>query len=83
MFKFEQNLNLTFNIGLNFQKSDTTTGGSKVDTTTFSTSLSGNYNVLQNLKTTAALAYSMIKDNVNRLNSCQIITISLGGDLEF
>jgi hypothetical protein len=81
VFKFEQNLNLTFATNMSFRQSRNY--GTNTNTRVFTASLSGNYNVLQNLKANAALAYTATKDNVDNRNSNQIISVSLGGDLEF
>ncbi|HRU39989.1 MAG TPA: hypothetical protein P5511_08935, partial [Candidatus Goldiibacteriota bacterium] len=81
VFKFEQNLNLTWNNNMTFRRSKTY--NTRIDQNVFTSSLSANYNMLQNLRASGSLSYSYTKDNVDNYNSYQLFTVMLGADLDF
>jgi hypothetical protein len=82
VFKFEQKLNLGAVLSCSFNRGRTSTGVEN-DTAVYTASISGNYNILQNLKATSSVAFSYNKDNKVDNNSYKQLDISMMVDLEF
>jgi hypothetical protein len=82
VIKFEQNLNLNSTLSVSFDRG-VSAARVETSTVTYSGSVGGNYNILQNLTARANVMLTVVHDNVLEANSYKELSVSVSGEFEF